>query len=89
MRVIESALAGMAQERVLRVSYEGMVANPLDELGRMGRFGGLAESRSWSQSLQRLQYPNRNEGWRRNLDPEVVARIEGIQSAELQRYGYL
>jgi sulfotransferase family protein len=89
VRVIESALAGMAPERVMRVSYEAMVANPLGELGRMARFGGLPESRTWSLSLQRLQYPNRNEGWRRNLEPAVVAQIEGTQSAELRRYGYL
>jgi hypothetical protein len=89
VRVIESALAGMALERVLRVSYEAMVANPLDQLGRMAEFGGMAESRAWTESLQRLQYPNRNEGWRRNLDPEVVTRIEGVQATELRRYGYL
>jgi hypothetical protein len=66
-----------------------MVANPLAELGGMASFAGLAESAAWTDSLSRLQYPNRNEAWSRNLGPEVVARIEGIQAAELRRYGYL
>jgi len=55
----------------------------------MGRFGGLAQSPAWTESLRRLQYPNRNEGWRRNLDAELVARIEGIQVAELAGMAYL
>jgi hypothetical protein len=89
VRVIESGLAGLDPARVLRVSYEAMVANPLAELGGMASFGGLAESAAWTASLSRLQYPNRNEAWRRNLDPEVVARIEGFQGADLRRLGYL
>jgi omega-hydroxy-beta-dihydromenaquinone-9 sulfotransferase len=89
VRVIESGLAGLDPERVLRVSYEAMVANPLAELGGMARFCGLGESGAWTDSLGRLQFPNRNEAWRRKLDAEVVARIEGFQEAELRRLGYL
>lgn len=89
VRVIEAGLSGLDPKRVLRVSYEAMVAEPLAELGRIGRFGGLPESGAWTKSLGRLQYPNRNEGWRSNLDPVVVAQIERIQAEELRRYGYL
>jgi hypothetical protein len=88
VRVIEAGLAGIHPTRVLRLSYEAMVANPLTELGEIGRFGGLPESAIWAESLRRLQYPNRNEGWRQNLDSSVVARIEAIQDEELRRYGY-
>jgi hypothetical protein len=89
VRVVETGLAGLDPARVLRVSYEAMVANPLVELGGMARFGGLGESGAWTDSLGRLQFPNRNEGWRQNLDAAVVAQIEGIQEAELRRFGYL
>jgi hypothetical protein len=89
VRVIETGLAAIEPERVLRVSYEAMVADPLTELGGMARFGGLSESSDWTDSLGRLQYPNRNEGWRRNLASDVVERIEKIQAEELRRYGYI
>lgn len=89
VRVIEVGLASIEPKRILRVSYEAMVADPLTELGEMARFGGLPESGAWAEALSRLQYPNRNEGWRKNLDPEVVERIERIQAEELSRYGYL
>ena len=89
VRVIETGLSAIDAKRVLRVSYEAMVAEPLVELGRMGSFGGLPESPSWTESLGRLQYPNRNEAWHSKLDPEVAARIERIQAEELRRYGYL
>lgn len=89
VRVIESGLAAINPKRVLRVSYEAMVAEPLTELGRIALFGGLPESAAWIDSLRRLQFPNQNEAWRSKLDPEVVTRIENVQAEELRRYGYL
>lgn len=89
VRVIEAALGTIQPARVLRVAYEELVANPLTELGRIAGFGGLPESRSWVASLGRLQYPNRNEAWRKNLDSELIERIESIQAEELRRYGYV
>jgi Sulfotransferase family len=89
VRVIEVGLSGIHPSRVLRLSYEAMVANPVTEIGGIGRFAGLPESETWTGALRRLQYPNRNEAWRKNLDPTTVARIEGIQAEELRRYGYL
>ena len=64
-------------------------ANPVPELTRIAAFGGLSESPAWMQLLGRLQYPNRNEGWRVNLDHQTTERIERVQAEELQRYGYL
>jgi hypothetical protein len=66
-----------------------LVANPVTELGRIGRFGGLPDSDAWTGALRRLSFPNRNEAWRSKLDPEVVSQIERIQAEELRRYGYL
>ncbi|MDQ6877756.1 MAG: sulfotransferase [Candidatus Dormibacteraeota bacterium] len=89
VRVIEAGLAGLDPERVLRISYEELVADPLAGLGRIGRFGGLPESGRWNDALRRLQYPNRNEAWRKSLDPELIRRIESVEGPELRRYGYI
>ena len=87
--MIEAGLSGIDPRRVLRVSYEAMVAEPLVELGRIGHFGGLPESGAWTAAVRRLSFPNRNEAWRSKVDPEIVARIERIQAEELRRYGYV
>ena len=89
VRAIESGLATVDPARVKRVSYEELVADPLAQLSAIARFGGLPDSERWTASLRRLQFPNRNEGWRSNLDPELTNRIEGTQAEELHRYGYL
>jgi hypothetical protein len=89
VRVIEAGLAAIDPRRVLRISYEELVADPLAGLRRIGQFGGLPESDRWNDGIRRLQYPNRNEAWRKSLDPELIARIEGVEAQELRRYGYL
>jgi ATP-dependent DNA ligase len=71
------------------VTYENLVANPVEELERMARFAGMTESPRWTASLRRIQFPNRNERWRSALAPEVVATIEAIQREELHRHGYI
>jgi hypothetical protein len=81
-------LARVPPGRVLSISYEGFVADPLATLRKVAGFLGLDENRAWLGRLARLNYPNRNEGWRRALTADEVATIERIQSSELARYGY-
>jgi hypothetical protein len=87
--VVEAGLATVNPQHVMRLTYEDLVADPQDELGRIARFAGLAESPEWVARLGRLQFPNRNEAWRAKLEPDVRERIESFQAEELRRYKYL
>ncbi len=88
-RRVEAGLAQVAPERVLIVTYENLVANPIQELVRMASFAGLEASPRWESALRRIEFPNRNERWRSALPPEVVATIKSIQGEELRRHGYV
>jgi len=89
VRVIEAGLAGLDPARVLRVTYEAMVREPAHRARRHGPVWGSCAVPCLDRVSPSPSVPNRNEGWRRNLDAELVAEIEGIQVAELRRYGYL
>jgi len=89
LRRVEAGLSQLEPERVFRMSYEELVADPTGNLDRLARFAGLGESDRWSAALRRLRYPDRNERWRAALGPEVVARIEAVQGEELRRHGYV
>jgi hypothetical protein len=89
LRRVEAGLAQVAPERALTVTYENLVASPLQELERIARFAGLDESPRWESVLRRIEFPNRNERWRSALPPDAVATIESIQDEELRRHGYV
>ncbi|MBX7160730.1 MAG: sulfotransferase [Acidimicrobiia bacterium] len=88
VELLESSVAGIGTDRLLRLSYEELVDDPVDTLVRVATFGGLTPERSWVAELRELDYPNRNERWRADLDAGVVARIEAVQGAALRRHGY-
>jgi hypothetical protein len=89
VRVVEAGLAALDPERVLQVSYEQLVGDPIAQLQRIAGFGGLAESSSWTAALGRLKYANQNEAWRQRLSADQTERLEKIQAEELRRHGYL
>ena len=88
VHAIERGLAGLAPDRVLRLSYEDLVADPIERLTAIARFSGLPLSEDWLQALKELRFPNRNEAWRRDLPEAAAATVTRIQAEELRRYGY-
>lgn len=88
VRAIDEGLAGVPSEQVLRVSYESFVAGPMDTLRSIADFAGLPLDRRWVGELSRLRFPDRNDAWRRQLDPAAIATIEGVQREVLAGQGY-
>lgn len=86
--LLERSLADVDDDRLLRLSYEELVADPVGTLVRVATFGGLPPAPSWVAELRELDYPNRNERWRSDLDADVVERVEAIQGPTLLRRGY-
>jgi hypothetical protein len=89
LHAMEGGLAQVPDERVLRLSYESFVADPLGTLERAARFVGLERSSAWMRAVSDLRFPNRNEAWREALDEETIRTITQVQKTDLERYGYV
>jgi hypothetical protein len=89
VRAIDSGLAQLDPGRVLRVTYEELVADPVHLSRRVATFAGLSDHRGWRAEIGRLRVSNRNESWRERLPPGAIERIEAVQAEELRRRGYL
>jgi omega-hydroxy-beta-dihydromenaquinone-9 sulfotransferase len=89
VRELEHGLAAVPGRQVLSLSYEEFVADPHRTLAEVAAFGGLPASAGWEAELRGLSFPDRNDGWRTTLEPDVLARIEAHQHELLQAYGYL
>jgi hypothetical protein len=89
LAVLEQGLAAVPAPRRLEIRYEALVAEPLATMRQLAAFAGLADRWDWVQELARLRYPNRNERWYSQLDPQVRSRIEAMQGDDLRRLGYL
>jgi len=88
-RAIERGKMDVPADRVLQVKYESLLDSPVDGLRRMAGFGGLEHDPGWERHLRELEYANRNDTWRRRLDPSDAATIEGVQREMLVKYGYV
>ena len=73
---------------MLGVRYEQVVADPLAVIDEIAGFAGLGPDPRWRDDLESLDYPNRDDGWGRNLGPDALATIERHQSTTLIEYGY-
>ena len=61
VQAIETGLADVAPERVLRVTYEELVGCPSVTLRRAAAAGGLdPEDRRWWRGLRQVRFPDRN-----------------------------
>jgi hypothetical protein len=89
VRAIDSGLAQLDPGRVLRVTYEELVADPVHIIHHVAEFAGLSDHPGWRAEIGRLRVNNRNDSWRERLSPEAVERIEAVQAEELRRRGYL
>jgi hypothetical protein len=86
---LRNGLRRVPSEQVLEVRYETLVEDPLAVVPGIARFAGLSPDPRWTASLQRLSYPNRNETWRRELEPVVADRITALQRPMLEELGYM
>jgi hypothetical protein len=89
LRAIRTGLASVPDDRIARIRYETLVADPIPTIEKIARFVGFGADARWRSSLEQLSFPDRNERWRRELDPAVVERITSIQQEELRALGYV
>ena len=85
---MEQGLAQVAPSRVLRLTYEELIADPIRELERIAGFGGFGSDAVWHERIEALSFPNRNDRWRRSLDPDALATIQRVQDVALKEHGY-
>jgi hypothetical protein len=86
---IEDGLGSLGSDRVLRLRYEDLVADPAPTFARIATFLGVgSEDRRWRSSLATLRFSDRSERWREELDAPTIERITRIQRADLERHGY-
>jgi len=88
VRTIDSALSMLAADRVLRVTYEKLVAEPRETLRNIASFIGLDQDPRWWEAVTGLRFPDRNRSWTGQLSAAALATIETVQGAELDRRGY-
>ena len=88
LEAMDEGLGQIAASRVLRLTYEELVADPIRQLDAIAAFGGFSNDREWRQRVGSLSFPNRNERWRAKLDAEALATIERVQELALKEYGY-
>lgn len=88
VRAIDAGLAGLPPERVLRLTYEQFVDQPVTVAAQVAAFVGLRSDRNWLAEVAQLRFPNRNQSWRTDLAAETVDRIEAAQNPELRKRGY-
>lgn len=88
LRSIEDGLSTIPDARRLEVTYEALVADPVGSLVGIAAFAGLTPDPGWISELESLPYPDRNEGWRTELDGDTVDLVTKVQLDELTRYGY-
>lgn len=88
LEAMEDGLGRIAPSRVLRLTYEELVADPIRQLAAIAAFGGFGDDPEWRRCVGSLSFPNRNERWRATLDADALATIERVQELALKEHGY-
>ncbi len=88
VRAIDSGIGEVNPKQVLRLTYEEFTAEPVRTIERVAAFAGLDDDPKWRQDIERIQFRNRNDSWKKGLPPEVVTTIEEVQAGELSKRGY-
>jgi Sulfotransferase family len=88
LEAMEEGLGQIAPSRILRLSYEELIADPIRQLDAIAAFGGFTPDAGWHERVEALSFPDRNDRWRSSLDVEALATIEQIQELTLKEYGY-
>ena len=47
-----------------------------------------ANQHLYHRDIERIEFRNRNDSWKKGLPPEVVTTIEEVQAGELSKRGY-
>ena len=88
LEAMEEGLAQVAPGRVLCLTYEELIADPVRQLERIAGFSGFRVDAVWRERVDALSFPNRNDRWRTALDAEALATIQGVQDVALKEHGY-
>lgn len=88
VRAIDSGIGELNPDQVLRLTYEEFTAEPVRTIERVAEFAGLTDDPSWRRDIERIEFRNRNDSWKKGLPPEVVTTIEEVQAGELSKRGY-
>ncbi|MGH9246814.1 MAG: sulfotransferase family protein [Acidimicrobiales bacterium] len=89
VEAIERGIGHVPAGRVVTIRYEDFIEAPHAVLADVAGFAGLqAEDSTWRERLGVLEFPNANDGWRRVLEGDDLARVEAIEGEALGRYGY-
>jgi len=89
LAAIEQGLAAVPRQNVFRLRYEDLIRDPATVLGEVAAYVGLSEAPAWRTEIERLKFPDRNAGWRANLDVHVAGGIEAVQRVRLLQHGYV
>lgn len=88
VRTIETGLAEVPAEQVLRIRYEDLVADPDRVLGSVAAFVGLdPDNAQWRAELSKVSFPNKNAAWTAQLPPEQQAALAPLNE-QLTAMGY-
>ncbi|HEU4868595.1 MAG TPA: sulfotransferase [Actinomycetota bacterium] len=88
LKVTSRGLSTVSPNRVMKVTYEDFVAQPMELLAEIKSFAALPHSERWMQAVSRCRCRPCEENWRNQLSPDAVATIESIQAEMLRLHGY-
>ena len=88
LSAMDGGLVDVEEERILRLRYEDLIADPAEMLRTIARFAGLPPSSAWDGRVGALSFPDRNEAWQRALDPEARRTIDRVGASALAGHGY-
>jgi hypothetical protein len=83
----EMDLAELGNDRVLRLRYEDIVADPVTYMEKICAHCGLEMTPEMARAAKEMADPNRQDKWRR-FDPESLGRLLPEIEAEMSRHGY-
>jgi hypothetical protein len=66
--------------------YEELIEQPIPTLEKVAPFAGRRRRRHENYSAP---YPNRSEGWREHIPPDVCGHMQIVQYGPLRRRGYV
>jgi len=85
----DAARAKIPDDRWLEIRYEDVLDDPRARFSEILEFLGLPWNARFERGLGRYEFRREAAGaFRRHLDAETLARIEGCLAGHLARYGY-
>ncbi|MFO0687939.1 MAG: sulfotransferase [Myxococcota bacterium] len=88
MDEIEDECRDLPAERLLRVRYDDLIADPHEVLSKVVRFAELRESPRFWRRIRRQELHENESKWRMDLDDQQREMLEKSLSLHLQKYGF-